>query len=147
MSVIVEQLVEWSLAREIEITWENLTQCHFDHQKFHMARPGLEPGSMACYRDGFTVSYVFYPISHLGIRDLFIAVSNVIIGRITDWFVNYELKICGSMPSWLKIPGPDWLEGLSKTAKYQSSSRDLNPQHSRHEAKVPTPPPWYSVHR
>jgi hypothetical protein len=36
MMVIVEKLVERSLARETEALGENLAQCHFDHHKYHM---------------------------------------------------------------------------------------------------------------
>jgi hypothetical protein len=43
MMVIVEQLMEWSLAGETEALGENLPQRHFVH-KSHMTRPGLEPG-------------------------------------------------------------------------------------------------------
>jgi hypothetical protein len=44
MRVIVEQLLEWSLAGETEVLGENLHQRHFAHHKYHMTRPGLEPG-------------------------------------------------------------------------------------------------------
>jgi hypothetical protein len=44
MMVIVEKLVEWRLAEEIEVLGENLFQCHFVHHKSHMTRPGFEPG-------------------------------------------------------------------------------------------------------
>jgi hypothetical protein len=41
--VIVEKL-EWRLAGETEVLEENLPQRHFVHHKFHMTRPGLNPG-------------------------------------------------------------------------------------------------------
>jgi hypothetical protein len=44
MTVIVEQSVEWELVGETEELGGNLPQCHFVHQKSHMAWPGLEPG-------------------------------------------------------------------------------------------------------
>jgi hypothetical protein len=42
--VIVEKLVEWRLAGETEVLWENLSQRHFVHHKPHMTIPGFEPG-------------------------------------------------------------------------------------------------------
>jgi hypothetical protein len=44
MRVIVEQLVEWRLAGEIEVLGENLPQRNFVHHKSHLTRPGREPG-------------------------------------------------------------------------------------------------------
>jgi hypothetical protein len=40
----VEQSVEWELAGETEILWENLPHSHFAHHKSHMTWPGIEPG-------------------------------------------------------------------------------------------------------
>jgi hypothetical protein len=48
MMVILEQLVEWSLAVETEVLGENVPQRHFVHNKSHMTRPGLEPGPPRC---------------------------------------------------------------------------------------------------
>jgi hypothetical protein len=44
MMMNVEQSVEWELAGETEVLGESLPQCHFAHDKYHMALPGLEPG-------------------------------------------------------------------------------------------------------
>jgi hypothetical protein len=47
MRVIVEQLMEWRLARETEVLGENLPQRYFVHHKSHMTRSGLEPRAAA----------------------------------------------------------------------------------------------------
>jgi hypothetical protein len=44
MRVIVEQLVEWRLAGETEVLWENLPQRYFVHHKSHLTRPVREHG-------------------------------------------------------------------------------------------------------
>jgi hypothetical protein len=43
MMMSVEQSVECS-AGETGVLRENVAQCQLVHQKFHMTRPGLEPG-------------------------------------------------------------------------------------------------------
>jgi hypothetical protein len=43
----LEQLVEWNLAGETEVLWENLPQRHFVHHKIPHDRPGLEPRTAA----------------------------------------------------------------------------------------------------
>jgi hypothetical protein len=48
--VIVEKLVEWRLAGETEVLWENLPQRHFVHHKAQLTRPGFEPGKPATNR-------------------------------------------------------------------------------------------------
>jgi hypothetical protein len=42
--VSVEKLVEWRLAGETEVLWENLPKRHFVHHKSHMTGTGLNPG-------------------------------------------------------------------------------------------------------
>jgi hypothetical protein len=42
--VMMENLVEWGLAGETEVPWENLPQRHFDHHKSHLTRLGFQPG-------------------------------------------------------------------------------------------------------
>jgi hypothetical protein len=44
MMMSVEQSVKWELAGETEVLGENVTQCHFVHNKSHMTWAGLEPG-------------------------------------------------------------------------------------------------------
>jgi hypothetical protein len=39
----VEQSVDWELAGETELLWENLPQFYFVHHKSHMTRSGIEP--------------------------------------------------------------------------------------------------------
>jgi hypothetical protein len=41
--VRMENLVEW-IAGETEVLGENLPRRHFIHHKFHLTRPGIEPG-------------------------------------------------------------------------------------------------------
>jgi hypothetical protein len=43
----MEQLVEWKLAGETEVLWENPPQRHFVHHKSYMTRPGLETRAAA----------------------------------------------------------------------------------------------------
>jgi hypothetical protein len=42
--MMMENLVEWRMAGETEVLWENLPQRHFVHHKSYLTRPGLEPG-------------------------------------------------------------------------------------------------------
>jgi hypothetical protein len=42
--MMMENLVEWSLAGETEVPRGNLPQRHFVHHKSNLTRPGLEPG-------------------------------------------------------------------------------------------------------
>jgi hypothetical protein len=42
--MIVEKLVERTLAGETEVLGENLPQRHFVHHKSHMTTPGFERG-------------------------------------------------------------------------------------------------------
>jgi hypothetical protein len=44
MMMSVEQSMEWEVAGEAEVLGENLSQCHFVHQKSDVTWPGLEPG-------------------------------------------------------------------------------------------------------
>jgi hypothetical protein len=39
-----ENLEEWRLAGETEVLGENLPQCPFVYHKFHLTRPGFQPG-------------------------------------------------------------------------------------------------------
>jgi hypothetical protein len=39
-------LVDWELAGETEVLWENLPQCHFVDDKSHMTWLELEPGPL-----------------------------------------------------------------------------------------------------
>jgi hypothetical protein len=42
--VRMENLVDYRLAGETEVLGENLPQSHFVHNKYHLTRPGSEPG-------------------------------------------------------------------------------------------------------
>jgi hypothetical protein len=42
--MMMENLVEWRLARETEVFGENLPQRHFVHHKSHLTSSGLNPG-------------------------------------------------------------------------------------------------------
>jgi hypothetical protein len=42
--MMMEKLVEWWLAGETEVLWENLAQCYFVHHKPHMFCPDANPG-------------------------------------------------------------------------------------------------------
>jgi hypothetical protein len=42
--VTMENLVEWRLAAETEVVWENLPQGNYVHHKSHLPEPGSNPG-------------------------------------------------------------------------------------------------------
>jgi hypothetical protein len=44
VKMIVDKQMECRLAGDTEVLGENLPQHHFVHHKFHMTRPGFEPG-------------------------------------------------------------------------------------------------------
>jgi hypothetical protein len=63
MSMIVEQLVEWRMAGEIEVLGENLPQRHFVHYKSHMTRPGLETRATAVGSQRLTTWAMARPVN------------------------------------------------------------------------------------
>jgi hypothetical protein len=44
MIMMMENLLEWRLAKETAVLGQNLPQRHFVHQNSHLTRPGIEPG-------------------------------------------------------------------------------------------------------
>jgi hypothetical protein len=58
MMMSVEQWVEWELAGETEVFGENLSQYHFDHNKWQMAWPVIELGKPATNRLSYGSSLV-----------------------------------------------------------------------------------------
>jgi hypothetical protein len=45
VEMTMDHLVEWELAEESEILWENLTDCYFVRHKSHITRPEIKSGS------------------------------------------------------------------------------------------------------
>jgi hypothetical protein len=118
--MIVEQLVEWRLAREIEVLGENLLQRHFVHHKSHMTRPGLEPRAAAVGSQRLTAWAMARPfklsLSNIycnvfGTGDAVRIVTSCIYdftSRHCNLFLQCALTLwrCVSERSWLLCSGP-----------------------------------------
>jgi hypothetical protein len=48
VTMMMENLVEWRLAKETKVLGEDPPQCHFVHHKSHLTRPRIEPGPLRC---------------------------------------------------------------------------------------------------
>jgi hypothetical protein len=88
----MEQLVEWELAGETEVLGENLSQCHFLHQKFHITWPGIEPGPP--WWDSLFTDFKCKMISMLLFFSNFNTFKNAcrIFGFIWESIISYKSK-------------------------------------------------------